>query len=86
MANEKPLRFNKYIRPFILFPNYPFIIILCAYILYMIYKNTPSVDFWMNEELDLTEEIVDFVKRVYPKEIAIIIATFFYFMLIVYVL
>ncbi|MFZ1389472.1 MAG: hypothetical protein WAS34_18970 [Thiolinea sp.] len=86
MAAEKPFRFNKYIRPFILFPNLPFIIILCACILYMIYKNTPYFDFWMNDELDLTEEIGDFIKRVYPKEIALIISIFFYFMIIVSIL
>lgn len=70
---------NKAIKPFIILPNLPFIIVLSIYILVNIYIHTGFVEReFINDDDLLNDKIKNHINDIYPKHFRYAVAIFFY--------
>jgi len=82
------MKYIKYVvNKIIIIPNIPFLLILAIYILINIFRNTSEteLEFVSDKEL-LTDEIKDWVMKIYPKYLTFLIAIIFYISIIIKVI
>jgi len=72
------MELKKILKPFIIVPNMPFVIILAVYILVNIYKHTSYVEMEFIDDELINDKIKKHIEDIYPKQFRYLVALIFY--------
>lgn len=77
---------KKLINLIIAIPNFPFVLAFAIYLVIQIYKNTGAteMEFYERGSIEKNQQIKDYIKHVYPKQLGWIVAIVFYSLLCYY--